>query len=345
MPEKDNFQNSFLGPESGFDVLLTRMKTSKHVSNDILQLFKERSLIEEDYARKLAKLAKAFNSREEIGSLRDSIDVVKTELEESAKAHFEASVAFKNTLEKPLADFIYNQNSVRKNHQNNMERIIKSKAQLTASVLKSKERYDQKCLEVVQLNNIPKQNLQPKDFDKIKKNLEKATQQASQCDFDYIAGCEKLSELHKKYIQDFLACCSDCQKLEEARIDFLRSHLWSFANLISTLCVSDDEGCERIRLSLEKCDIEKDIQLFISKNSTGKEIMPCHQYVNYYGKSEKSEKRKDKEPYVIPKLEIQSQNQLQQQSLQQQALQQSLPVQQPAQTSQQQVQTPIGISI
>jgi hypothetical protein len=62
------------------------------------------------------------------------------------------------------------------------------------------------------------------------------------------------------------------QDLEEERIDFLKSSCWTFANISSTVCVSDDASCEKIRLSLEDCDVEKDIISFISERGTGQEI-------------------------------------------------------------------------
>lgn len=64
---------------------------------------------------------------------------------------------------------------------------------------------------------------------------------ANQADFDYIAGVEKLEGVFEKFEHDFKAACADCQKLEEDRIDFLRSHIWDYTNLLSTVCVSDDE--------------------------------------------------------------------------------------------------------
>ena len=41
---------------------------------------------------------------------------------------------------------------------------------------------------------------------------------------------------------------------------------------MSTVCVSDDEACEKIRVSLEKCEVDEVIQAFISTKGTGQEI-------------------------------------------------------------------------
>lgn len=41
---------------------------------------------------------------------------------------------------------------------------------------------------------------------------------------------------------------------------------------MSTVCVSDDEACEKIRVNLEKCEVDEVIQSFVQAKSTGQEI-------------------------------------------------------------------------
>ena len=77
----------------------------------------------------------------------------------------------------------------------------------------------------------------------------------------------------------------------------MKSSLWTFANIASTVCVSDDavsaykcsiqgsayflKSCEKIRLSLEGCEIEKDISSFIQERGTGQEIPDPPKYINF----------------------------------------------------------------
>lgn len=42
------------------------------------------------------------------------------------------------------------------------------------------------------------------------------------------------------------------QDLEEERIDFMKSSLWSFANISSTVCVSDDAVCLPLLRRIER---------------------------------------------------------------------------------------------
>ncbi len=43
------------------------MKQAKHVSEDVLAMYKERASIEEEYGRRLGKLSKTFLVKDEVG--------------------------------------------------------------------------------------------------------------------------------------------------------------------------------------------------------------------------------------------------------------------------------------
>jgi hypothetical protein len=81
-----------------------------------------------------------------------------------------------------------------------------------------------------------------------------------------------LQETTHRWNQEWKHACDKFQDLEEERIDFLKTNLWTYANITSTVCVSDDEACEKIRVSLERCEVEEVIQAFIAAKGTGQEI-------------------------------------------------------------------------
>jgi hypothetical protein len=90
------------------------------------------------------------------------------------------------------------------------------------------------------------------------------------------------------------------QDLEEERIDYTKSSLWNFANIASTVCVSDDASCEKMRLSLEDCDVEKDITAFIKDLGTGQEIPDPPKFINFCrGDAETSSVASEDENYSV----------------------------------------------
>jgi predicted ribosome quality control (RQC) complex YloA/Tae2 family protein len=95
---------------------------------------------------------------------------------------------------------------------------------------------------------------------------------ADTTDKDYQVAVRTLQETTHRWNTEWKQACDKYQDLEEERVDFLKANLWTFANIVSTVCVSDDESCEKIRVSLEKCEVDEVVQLFIQTKGTGQEI-------------------------------------------------------------------------
>ena len=116
---------------------------------------------------------------------------------------------------------------------------------------------------------------------KNKAKLEKTQINLATSNTDYENAVKALEETTGRWNRDWKAAADKFQDLEEERLDFMKSSLWSFANIASTVCVSDDASCEKVRLSLENCEVEKDIVSFIKERGTGQEIPDPPKYINF----------------------------------------------------------------
>lgn len=116
---------------------------------------------------------------------------------------------------------------------------------------------------------------------KNKAKLEKTQIQMASTSNEYESAVKCLEETTGRWNRDWKLACDKFQDLEEERLDFTKSSLWTFANIASTVCVSDDASCEKIRLSLEGCEVEKDITSFIQDRGTGQEIPDPPKYINF----------------------------------------------------------------
>ncbi|EGF80174.1 hypothetical protein BATDEDRAFT_33239 [Batrachochytrium dendrobatidis JAM81] len=312
---KPSFSTCFWGDQNkGLEVLLVRMKQGKHLSEEIHAMLKERSSMEEDYGKRLSKLAKTFNPKDELGTLRESLDIVRTELERSARAHLDLANELRIKLEKPLQEFITSQSALRKNHSRILEKHLSNKAAQEAYVTKHKERYETRSLEVSQLHLMTRQPLAAKEAEKVRIKHEKMFALSKQSEQDYRSGVDKYGDIHRIWQADMTAACLEYQKMEEDRFQFIRGNIWNYTNFISGMCVADDEGCERIRVSLEKCDFEKDLSLFIERNSTGSYIPKPMQYIPFMdgrdlnGTVEGNAKSTFVTPEYVPSLQPNSNN-------------------------------------
>jgi predicted nuclease with TOPRIM domain len=78
---------------------------------------------------------------------------------------------------------------------------------------------------------------------KNKAKLEKTQIQLASNSQEYEAAVKQLEETTGRWNKEWKSACDKFQDLEEERLDFTKSSLWTYANIASTVCVSDDAVC------------------------------------------------------------------------------------------------------
>ncbi|KAF9304720.1 Proline-serine-threonine phosphatase-interacting protein 2 [Mortierella antarctica] len=170
--------------DAGYSALTTRMRHAKLTCQEILGMFQARAALEEEYGKKLLKLSKAPLGKDELGSLRDSLDVVRYEIEATGKSHIELASKMRDQLENALADFNNSQKDKRKLHQVSIDRTFRNKQLYLQQLVKAKEKYDAECIRTKGLS-AAKMNLVGKELDKVSLKMEKtelASRAAEVCD-------------------------------------------------------------------------------------------------------------------------------------------------------------------
>ena len=109
-----------------------------------------------------------------------------------------------------------------------------------------------------------------RELDKNNMKLEKARSLLAVEKEELARASNILMKTTDRWKHEWLTTCDELQLIEEDRIDKTKMYLWSFANALSQLCVSDDESCERLRVALESCDATHDLNAFIRKSGDGK---------------------------------------------------------------------------
>ncbi|CAG8508515.1 5191_t:CDS:10 [Acaulospora morrowiae] len=276
------FANNFWGKdEAGYEVLTARLKQAKRTCEEIKAMYHERAMIEEEYAKRLSRLSKFPLGKDETGALRDALEVTRLEMEESAKSHMNLSQKMRTGLEQNLSDFITKQKEKRKSQQAVAERSLRNKQGHATLMQKAKEKYEAECIKITGLLS-SRVSVIGKELEKLNMKIEKTQMSARTADQEYMQMVKTLAEATEKWNYDWRVSCDKFQDIEEERIDYLKRSLWDYTNHISTVCVADDESCERIRVSLEKCDVNEEIFIFIKERATGPEIPEPPTYVNFY---------------------------------------------------------------
>ena len=174
--------------------------------------------------------------------LRNSIDTIRMETEHQAVFHLTLSQQIRSELEAPTTAFHADQQLHKKTYQTFIEKEFKIKQTQESYVNKAREKYEQDC---VRINSFTAQAslVQGKDLEKINLKLERTQQTVQTNEREFANFAKALAETVQKWETDWKGFCDSCQDLEESRMEFLKDHLWAYANAISTVCVSDDEVC------------------------------------------------------------------------------------------------------
>lgn len=125
-----------------------------------------------------------------------------------------------------------------------------------------------------------------RELDKNNYKLQKIQQSVQVSHIEYKAAVAALQETTSRWQLTWKEACDSFQDLEENRHDNVKTSLWTYANLLSQVCVTVDESCERLRLSLEKCNVHADIQLFLQTSMTGTEIPGAPELTDFRDSSE-----------------------------------------------------------
>ncbi|KAG8898983.1 hypothetical protein FRB99_007007, partial [Tulasnella sp. 403] len=276
-----DFCNAFWGlNDCGVDVLFARMRGAARTMEEVRSFWKERVAIEEDYAKRLGKLAKLPLGRDEIGDLRAALDALRIETDKQSATHLSFAQNMRRDLEQPAVDFIGKQTNHKKTFQTTIEKSYKAKQTQEKYVEKAREKYEADC---VHINSYTAQStlLQGKELDKIHLKLERAQQTVQANERDYQNFARALSDTAKRWEGEWKVYCDQCQDLEDERIEFIKDNAWTYANAVSTCCVADDESCERIRVVLEQVEAEKDMENFVREYGTGPVIPEPIPFISY----------------------------------------------------------------
>ncbi|KAJ1975552.1 formin-binding protein [Dimargaris xerosporica] len=258
--------------DRGVTVLMNRLRNAKQTCQDLQNMFNARATIEEEFGKKLLKLARTPLGKHEIGTLKDSLDIVRSELEISAKAHIDLAHQIKVELENTMVDFVNKQRERRKKQTSVIEKSSRNRSMVRSQLVKAKDRYRSEVSKASGLEQTILGMQHVRDTERLRGRLDKTQQATRQADEDYQKTVHRLKDAQRRWEGDWRDACDVFQELEEDRLDFLRSHLWSYTNVLSNVLVTEDESFERVRKSLEAFSVEDDIQLFINDHGTGQPL-------------------------------------------------------------------------
>ncbi|XP_063782654.1 proline-serine-threonine phosphatase-interacting protein 1 [Pseudophryne corroboree] len=268
---KDVFWCTDLILNTGYDIILQRLLDGRKMCKDVEDLLKQRAIAEEKYGKELVQIARKAGGQTEINKLRESFDTMKEQIESIGQSHIQLATALREELQS-LEDFRERQKELRKKYEYAMERLQKNKVSLYKKTMDSKKNYEQKCRdaeEAEQSFELVAISGNAKQVDKCQNKLKQYKDAAVEADKLYKQNICLLDKARIEWELEHINTCEAFQQQEIDRITILRNSLWVHSNQFSMQCVKDDEMLDVVRQSLEKCDVDIEMNLFIEAKTTG----------------------------------------------------------------------------
>ncbi|XP_070618392.1 proline-serine-threonine phosphatase-interacting protein 1 [Erythrolamprus reginae] len=284
---KDAFWCKEFTLHSGYEALLQRLLDGRKMCKDVEDLIKQRAQAEERYGKELVQIARKAGGQSEINTLKASFEILKLQMESVGNSHIQLALMLKEEL-KALEEFRERQKEQRKKYESTMERIQKNKLFMFKKTMESKKAYDQKCKDADEAEQAFERisaNGNQKQTEKSQTKAKQSRDSANEAERVYKQNIEILDQTRLTWEQEHVTTCEAFQLQECDRITILRNSLWVHCNQLSMQCVKDDELYEEVRVSLENCNVESDMNSFVQNKMTGTEPPVAIGYENYYERS------------------------------------------------------------
>ncbi|NXW87087.1 PPIP1 protein, partial [Alopecoenas beccarii] len=271
---------------TGYEVLVQRLLDGRKMCKDVEDLLKQRAQAEERYGKELIQIARKAGGQTEINTLKAAFERLKQQIESVGNSHIQLAVMLKDEL-KGIEEFRERQKEQRKKYESAMERMQKSKLSHYKKTMESKKTYEQKCKEADEAEQFFERTSASGNQKQTEKSQNKAKQcrdAANEAENTYKQNIEQLDKVRTEWEQEHIKTCEVFQLQECDRITILRNSLWVHCNQLSMQCVKDDELYEEVRVSLEDCMVESDIDYFIKTKMTGTQPPDAIGYENYYSR-------------------------------------------------------------
>uniref|UniRef100_A0A3B3UPL1 F-BAR domain only protein 2 n=1 Tax=Poecilia latipinna TaxID=48699 RepID=A0A3B3UPL1_9TELE len=248
---------------NGFDVLYHNMKHGQISSKELTDFIRERSVIEEAYARSMTKLAKSAGNFSQLGTFAPMWDIFKSSTEKLATCHMELVKKLQDLI-KEVQRYVEEQ---AKAHKKTKEEVaptleaVQSIQSISQSLQKSKENYNAKTVEQERLR---KEGATQRDVDKAGVKAKKAIE-------TYKSYVEKYASAKSDFEQKMAETSQRFQDIEENHILHMKEIIRSYLQSVEETHVQIGEVHNEFVRNIENTSEESLIQKLSESKGTGKE--------------------------------------------------------------------------
>ncbi|CDK25745.1 unnamed protein product [Kuraishia capsulata CBS 1993] len=280
------FSQNFWGLEDeGCTVLWDRIQNDSKTCEELMQFYKERIAIEEEYSRKLGHLSRKTLGSKETNAMGHALETLRVETKQLSLSHAAQAGKIRSDVYTSLQDFASDLKGKAKPIESNTQKLKKYKDNLEAKTEQMRQKYQADYIKY-QGYETNKIMLDDREAERLEVKINKTYESMMTHRKDYYSLVRESQQLNETWLTEWQSALNNFQELEEEKAKFLKANTWEYANAVSTSCLADDKACENIRLSLEQCNYKDEILSFVHENGTGDKVLSPPDFVDYFNGEE-----------------------------------------------------------
>lgn len=254
-----DFSDYFWGEKNnGFDVLYHNMKYGLVASKEFAEFLRERSSIEENNSKMLAKLAKQAGAGCINGTFAPVWQVLRTSAEKLLSLHVQMVHKVSELVKEvtKYADELQKKHKQVKEEEGGTLEIVQAIQATTLTLQKAKDSYSQKNQE---LDKLRKENASPRDLEKAEGKLRKAHE-------EYKNLVDKYQVIKEEFEKKMITACKKFQDVEEAHLIQMKEFLYTYAELLQ----QNHELIGQVHLDFKRQCLEMTVDKLLEQFVLGK---------------------------------------------------------------------------
>ncbi|KAN0039827.1 hypothetical protein ACTA71_007064 [Dictyostelium dimigraforme] len=267
-----------------FESVVKKVDNGKIFTQQLSKFLSKQQQIESAYAKSLVKLCKdkSFAPEVEMGTLRDSFQCYREQLELIGALHEEFSNRLEKLVSLGIDGYLEESRKQRKALIANGEKCTKDLKTAESNESKAKQNYEKLKRKQEEANeDLSKQPPGAKE-QKSRKTLESATKAADKADNEYRESVKCLQQNQQKfYHEEMPRILDDLQRFEVERIDKSKDWLMEVITQNELVPPAVIIHNENIKKGIDAIDRERDLQNYIIVTMSGAQKPPEAQYEPY----------------------------------------------------------------
>lgn len=272
------FEDHFWGEKNaGFDVLYHNMKYGNNASCKLVEFVRERSAVEEVYAKSLLKLGKSATSVAQLGTFEPLWGVLRVATEKLASAHMQVVGKFQDLIKelKEYGDKQKERHKQAKEEFGSTADIVQTIQTMTANLVKSKEAYYARCQE---LDKSKKDGSSSKEIEKAETKMKKAAE-------EYKLLVEKREIIRNDFHDKMVDASKKFQKIDEEHLKVIVNYLEQYIESQKMGQVLIEQVYKEFLGQVKALTVHHLLDQFVRSKGTGKAIPDVITFEEYAGQA------------------------------------------------------------